>query len=276
MNEIETDRTAILAVIRGETEAWLQRDFEALASHWVQSPQTRLMESFASLGIRVDEGWDALAARLKIIMERFPQKHSFSERIRWEKINVVVAENMAWVTYDEIDVGAGNDLKRLLKILHRADGRWKIGCMVMLESTVEQANCPLIEVNADARILWANRLAQERMGDHSGLVAVTGKLRARRRESDAFLRNALRLAFHELQAQRPLSASPKQAWPVALGEGDAGVPLYCWVRLEDIAGSDLKTAEHWFLSTMRRPSRAGSTPREKSIGFRRHNSDLPV
>ena len=56
MDDSEADRTAILAVIRAETEAWLQRDFEALASHWVQSPQTRRMSAFTSLGVRVDEG----------------------------------------------------------------------------------------------------------------------------------------------------------------------------------------------------------------------------
>ena len=56
MDDSEADRAAIMAVIRAETEAWLQRDFEALASHWVQSPQTRRMEYFASLGVRVDEG----------------------------------------------------------------------------------------------------------------------------------------------------------------------------------------------------------------------------
>lgn len=73
----EADRAAIMAVIRAETEAWLQRDFEALASHWVQSPQTRRIEYFASLGVRVDEGWDPIAARIKKIVERFPEKHAF-------------------------------------------------------------------------------------------------------------------------------------------------------------------------------------------------------
>lgn len=233
MDESEADKAAVLAVIRGETEAWLQRDFEALASHWVQSPQTRRMESFASLGIRVDEGWDAIAARLKTIVERFPEKHTFSERVRWEKVNLIVEGNMAWLTFDQIGSDTGEDHKRQLRILHRIDGTWKIGCMVMMESSVEQVNCPLIEVDADARILWTNRLAQERISGHPGLVAAAGRLRARRREHDPALRDAVRLAFRELQGQRPLSSAPKQAWAVALGEDAAGVPLYCWVLLED-------------------------------------------
>ena len=233
MDESEADKTAILAVISAETEAWLQRDFEALASHWVQSPQTRRMEAFTSLGIRVDEGWDAIAARIKKIMERFPEMQAFAEHVRREKVNIVVDGNVAWMTFDQIGSDTGEDRKRQLRILHRIDGAWKIGCMVMMESSVEEANCPLIEIDVDARILWTNRLARERLRGHPGLVAAAGRLRARRREFDAALREAVRLAFRELESQRPLNVAPKQAWAVALGEDATGVPLHCWVLLED-------------------------------------------
>lgn len=233
MDDSEADRAAVLAVIRAETEAWLQRDFEKLASHWVQSPQTRRMEAWTSLGVRVDEGWDAIAARIRKIVERFPEKHAFAERVRWERVNIVVDGNVAWVTFDQIGSDTGEDRKRQLRILHRVDGAWKIGCMVMMESSVEEANCPLIEVDAEARILWTNRLARERMRGHPGLAAAAGRLRARQRQRDAALRETVRLAFRELQSQRPLNVVPKQAWAVALGEDEAGGPLYCWVLLED-------------------------------------------
>lgn len=233
MDDGEADKDAILAVLRSETEAWLQRDFETLANHWVQSPQTRRMEYYASLGVRVDEGWDVIAARLKRIMERFPQKRAFSEHVRWEKVNVIVAENMSWVTYDQIGIDGSDDLKRELKILHRVDGIWKISCMVMMESTVKQANFPLIEVDADMRILWTNRLAQERISGHQGLAVAAGRLRARRSEHTSALREAVRQAFRELQGQTRLALSPKQAWPVILGEDEAGVQMHCWVHLED-------------------------------------------
>lgn len=229
----DADKAAIMAVIRAETEAWLQRDFDALASHWVQSPQTRRMEAFTSLGVRVDEGWDAIAARLKKIVERFPERHDFDGRVRWEKVNIVIDGNVAWMTYDQIGSDTGEDRKRQLRILHRIDGAWKIGCLVMMESSVEEANCPLIEVDIEARILWTNRLARERIGGHAGLVADAGRLRARHRERDPALRETVRLAFDELQSQRPLAVARKQAWAVALGEDDEGTPLHCWVLLED-------------------------------------------
>jgi DNA-binding CsgD family transcriptional regulator len=75
-----------------------------------------------------------------------------------------------------------------------------------------------------------------RMRGHEGLVVAAGRLRARHRERDAALRDAVRLAFQELQSQRPLAVAPKQTWAVALGEDSNGVPLYCWVLLEDGKG----------------------------------------
>jgi DNA-binding CsgD family transcriptional regulator len=233
MDGCGTEEAAVLAVIRAETEAWLQRDFDAWASHWVQSPQARRMEAWASLGVRVDEGWDAIAARIGAIVARFPEKLDFEGRVRWERVNVVVDGNVAWVTFDQIGSDTGEDRKRQLRILHRIDGIWKIACVVVMECTVDDATCPLIQVDADARILWTNRLARERLRRHPGLVAAAGRLRARRRERDAALRETVRLAVRELQSQRPLNVVPKQAWAVALGEDEAGVPLHCWVLLED-------------------------------------------
>jgi DNA-binding CsgD family transcriptional regulator len=110
---------------------------------------------------------------------------------------------------------------------------WKIGCVVMMESTVEQAEFPLIEVDEDARILWKNREAKERIQDHGGLVIAIGRLCARQRQADRASREAVRLAHDELRGQTRLSLSPKQAWAVPLGEDDTGTPMHCWVLLED-------------------------------------------
>lgn len=233
MDTGNTDEARILAVIRSETEAWLRRDFKALASHWVQSSQARRMEYYASLGIRADEGWDSIANRLQRIMDRFPEPQAIWEQVRWEKLNVNVAENMAWVTYDQIGLDGAEDIKRELKILHRVDGVWKIACVVMMEGGVEQAGTPLIEVDVEMRIVWANRLAHERLDVHQGLINIGGRLRARHRKHDPALREAVRQACFELQGQTRLTLSPKQSWVAPLGEDSAGLPMHCWVHLED-------------------------------------------
>lgn len=63
---------------------------------------------------------------------------------------------MAWVTYGQIGLDGGEDLKRELRILHRLEDKWKIGCVVMMESTVEQAELPLMEIDEDAASLFAH------------------------------------------------------------------------------------------------------------------------
>lgn len=233
MDEIETDSAAVLDAIRAETQAWLQRDFEAWSSHWVQSPQSRRMESWVSLGVRVDEGWEAISARIKKIVARFPEQSPFEGSVRRENVNIVVDGNVAWATFDQIGSDTGTDRKRQLRILHRIDGTWKISCAVVLECAIEEASEPLIEVDQDAGIVWMNRSAQERISNHLGLFASAGHLRTRRRDHNAVLRDALHLAHAELQSQRPLNVVAKQAWPVVLGEDEAGARLYCWVLLED-------------------------------------------
>lgn len=229
----ETNEAEILAVIRSETEAWLRRDFEALASHWMQSTHARRMEYYASLGIRTDEGWDAIAARLRRIVDRFPQQQATWEQVRWENLNVNIAENMAWVTYDQIGLDGAEDMKRELKVLQRLDGVWKIACVVMLEGAVEQAGVPLIEVDVNMRIMWTNRLAHELLRSHEGLVNAGGRLRARHRSQDPALREAVQQAYRELEGQTRLALSPKQSWWVSLGEDSEGLRMHCWVHLND-------------------------------------------
>ena len=171
-------------------------------------------------------------------MERFPTKYELAERIHWERVNVNVIGDMAWVSYDQVGTDTGDDfdvpgVHHELKIFHRIDGAWKIGCLVLMERTVEHEAGPLIEVDADGKVLWMNPPARERIRDHPALVVADGRLRTRRRDCDAALRDALSWAFHQLQFHVPPKLAAKQARSVLLGENEFGAPLHCWVVLED-------------------------------------------
>lgn len=74
MDAGEADKAAIMAALRAETAAWLRRDFEAQSQCWVHAPEARLMTAFASLGVRVIEGWDAIGPRMQRLMQRFAQR----------------------------------------------------------------------------------------------------------------------------------------------------------------------------------------------------------
>ncbi|WP_141728276.1 helix-turn-helix transcriptional regulator [Devosia insulae] len=233
MVDVEADKAAILKMIRAETDAWLHRDFEALANCWVHSPQSRRLHAFAAVGVSVDEGWEAIAAHIRNVMARHPEPNAFEGRVRWEGINVVVNGDMGWVTYDQIGLDDATDVKRLLKVVHRDAGAWKIACLSVMQSVAVHSGCPLIEVDAAAQVLWMNQQAQDRIREHAGLVVSGGRLQARQRGSRPALREALRLAFSELGSQVPLNVSGKQDWAVPLGDDDFSVPLFCWVQLED-------------------------------------------
>lgn len=235
---VDTDKTAILAVLNAETDAWMRRDFDALAEHWVHSDQTRLMTSFAALGTHVHEGWEAISMRFKGMIARSPKTYDSHERLRWEKINIAISADMAWVSYNQVGVAAGDDfelagVQHELKIFHRIDGRWKIGCLVLMQRGVDHATCPLIEVDPTGRVLWMNRLAKDRIANHESLLVANGRLRTRQRSKESALREALSWAFSRLGDHLPPATAARVSKLVPLGEDDLGRPLFCWVVLED-------------------------------------------
>ncbi len=233
----ESDKAAILAVLEAETNAYLRRDFEALAIHWVHSPQTRRLVAFASLGTHVEEGWEVIGARLRNIMSNLDKTYP-RERLRRENVNVVVGKDMAWVSYDQIGIDAGDEfglsgVQHELKIFHRVDGSWKIACLVLMQRGVEHATCPLIEVDIAGKVLWMNRPAEERISAHAGLIVASGRLRARRRASEAALGEAILWAFRQLNDHPAPAVAARMSRLVQLGDDDEGDPCFCWVVLDD-------------------------------------------
>jgi DNA-binding CsgD family transcriptional regulator len=234
----DTDEAAILAVLKAETDAWMRRDFDALAEHWVHSDQTRRICSFASIGTYVDEGWDAIGARFKRLIAGSPRGYDSHERLRWEKINVVVSADMAWVSYDQVGVAAGDEFEMAgvqheLKVFHRVDGSWKIGCLVLVQRGVDHAACPLIEVDPSGQVVWMNALARERIADHQSLFIANGRLRTRLRSGQSGLQEAVNWAFGKLRGHPAPPSAARLSRLVPLGEDDTGHPLFCWVIPDD-------------------------------------------
>jgi DNA-binding CsgD family transcriptional regulator/ketosteroid isomerase-like protein len=236
MSEDE-DKAAVLAVLEAETAAWMRRDMDALAEQWVHSIEARRMSSVAHRGSQVQEGWDAINTTLRSLAEQYPQ--SFAEtRVRHERMNIVVNGDTAWVTYNQVGEKADDGFELAgtqheLKIFHRTAGQWKIACIVVLQRTIDQEICPLIEITADKRVLWMNGYAHELMINNPFLVVSGGRLRALNRAYDADLQNAVDWASRHLHWSAPLSQPSHRAHAVILGEGDNAAPLFCWVLVED-------------------------------------------
>lgn len=231
-------RRAIWQVLQAETDAWLHRDFEALARHWVQSPQTRKMVSYINGGSFVLEGWDAIGANFRSLLEQAPDRYESAGLIRWERVNIVVGGNMAWVSYDLVgaDAGAGFELAGVcheLKIFQQVDGVWKICCICQIHRRIEHVDHPAIEVDGHARVLWMNGGARRRIDDHPGLTVASGRLRARHSGCRDSLGKAIGWAAEHVHGALPVNFKSRIGKMVSLGEDDEGVPLFCWVLPED-------------------------------------------
>jgi DNA-binding CsgD family transcriptional regulator len=233
------DEAEILAVVRAETEAFLRGDFEALANHWVQDETAMRMVSWGSQGIKIVRGWPALSERTREAMTLFPPENSnFDRCIRWENVQVVAGTDMARVILDQIGLGEDpgfqlGGLQHELKTLQKVDGTWKISCIVILKPSFQHSPAPLIEVDADARILWRNDQAAAGLGVHRGLSAVGPRLRAQNRACDQGLREAIAATSGIVLTQIPNHHSAETVRAVPLGEDDYGTPQYCWVFADD-------------------------------------------
>ncbi len=236
--EANADRAAILAVLSAETDAYLRRDIDALSAHWIHSPQARRMHSISSMGTFVVEGWEAIRTQIQNAMESSPQKYDINERINWERMNVVVCGDMAWVTYDQVGVSNGDDFEMAgvqheLKIFQRVGGQWRIACIVVMERGTDHENCPLIEVAPDGKALWINSVAQVQLTNHPALIVSGGRLRTRSKTGANALQDAITWGYLQLKAHFAATSSFRPARAVILGEDASAAPVFCWVILRD-------------------------------------------
>jgi DNA-binding CsgD family transcriptional regulator len=236
--DIDDDKAAILAVIHAETDAYMRRDFEALAAHWVHSPHARRMYAYSSIGNVVDEGWDVIKLRMQQTMEQNPAAMDIATHVTWERMNIVVSGDMAWASYDQIGTRANDKFEMAgtqheLKIFQRVDGRWKIECIVLMQRAVDNETCPLIEIGPDRKVLWMNAEGHEQIDAHRGLMISGGRLRARSRAHDDGLRDAVAWGYGQVRVHIPPTAVERVSKVVILGEDDDAAPMFCWVVLED-------------------------------------------
>ena len=233
----DEDKAAILAVLDAENAAFMRRDLDAWATHWVHSPQSRFMISHALQGSRVLEGWEAISAFFGLGIREITETYD-ETRVHLERMNVVVSGDMAWATYDQVGDGTGDNFYLVgtyhqLQIFQRIAGQWKISCIVVIQRATDHEICPLIEVASDKRVLWTNNAADEQIANHPALIITGGRLRARNRSREARLQEAVSWASQLSQGSLPATPASRIARAVVLGEDDTAAPFFCWVLVED-------------------------------------------
>jgi DNA-binding CsgD family transcriptional regulator len=243
MNEhVDIDREAIVQVIEAETDAYFAKDFDAWARCWVHAPHVRRWAWLPHCGIVLIEGWDAVSSTMRMGMQRFPAPNASTDEVRRVRLSVSIGVDMAWVTFDQYAPATGDPFdvagrQHQMRILEKRQGVWRIACVGILQPWLESADYPLLRVDADAKVLWMNAAAKERLGDH-GLTISAGRLRARDRTGNKGLQASIRWAAGAIgfiqgqQAAWRAVSTTRGALPVVLGEGDAGEIHICWVAAD--------------------------------------------
>ncbi len=126
------EAAAVMEVVARESEAFWNKDFAAWAECWLHTPYIRTLGWWARGGIRVVEGWDTMGTWMQELMHTYPEPNPTAARVRREKVNLQVHQDMAWVTFDQYgeDTGeAATDMPGVsheTRILEKHNGTWKL------------------------------------------------------------------------------------------------------------------------------------------------------
>lgn len=141
--DVEKEQAAIKSVLEKSSKAWLDRDFEGIASVWVQDESaTRIGAMRGSFGIT--EGWDSQVSRYETFFKNNPEPSQNKEI--FSNYRMKVYKESAWVILDNSVVNnEGETLSRALHtyILEKVNDQWKIAAL----STVGVASYENVERN---------------------------------------------------------------------------------------------------------------------------------
>ncbi|MGE0502988.1 MAG: nuclear transport factor 2 family protein [Rhizobiaceae bacterium] len=126
------DERAIMAVIEAEAAAYWNKDFDAFACCWVQARHVRRMGWWERSGIRMQRGWDEIAARMRQVMAESPVPNPNAAIVRRDNLSITVIGDMAWLTFDQTGIETGDrdmdmpGVSHETRVMERHGGDWKI------------------------------------------------------------------------------------------------------------------------------------------------------
>jgi len=135
--DVEKEKQAIITVLNDETQAWIDRDYERLASYWVQDESTiRLSASKTGYGSAT---WEEMSSNLKESIEN-DSLWLGVEDLKAEKtsMNIKVYADCAWATFTENESWKyqGEPFKSeaiQLIVLEKSEEQWKIVAFVGID-----------------------------------------------------------------------------------------------------------------------------------------------
>lgn len=220
------DRAAIVEVIRAETQAFADMDFDTWSAQWLHDERTQSVCMSPTIGLSIISGWPAIAQGTR---EAFDEGcHCDMARFRQENHRITFDDDMAWVVFDgwaENHEGVSWTTFET-RILERVRGRWTIAyCAFFLQRDPGEQRLE-ISVDGGGMLVWASPGSLEALADHPVFTISAGRLRARRLDWDKVLQRELARAgdYHGFFQHQKFSteAGGPLRYPVVLGETDDG------------------------------------------------------
>lgn len=235
----EEECRAILDVVEDDVRAFMAKDLDRLASHYIHEDRLVSIMQIAGTGLIRSWGWDAFRA-LMIEAWDVDDRPSISG-IRRERVRVKVAGDMAWASFDQYVLGEEDatdppEFSYNVRVFERHEGRWLIAFHGVFEPSSAARNAPAIEVDAGARVVSMNAAATRKLPDFAGLTLSHGQLRAVRPDWDRTLREAIGRAAalcNFVEIHTTFGRGQHVSFPVVLGETDEGAMLVCRVEVND-------------------------------------------
>ena len=243
----QDERDAILAVIQAETDAYFRRDYDAWEKCWHDGPETRRVQTHVGTGVTVVKGSNIRIQMQRLLTEGIDWQSP--AEIRREDFNVVISPEMAWVSYNQRSETSNIPREMVghyheVKILQKFDGFWKITCLIGTQMRIDRDRAPMVEVDAELRIIWTNEAAQKQLPENPALSQRVDRLQATDPKFRAELLDAVAWISKIRDRYTPCIGEGKAAHAitlgqdavaraVALGQDDAGLAHICWVILRD-------------------------------------------
>lgn len=129
----ETEKEAILEVIKTETDAYFHQDLDAWSACFVHAPYMQRVGYWEGYENKISQsvGWAEYSAAKTKQWNNSERKKSVWDNSTWERTDYTfrIYENMAWVSFTETSYGAdGQFLGKALsnRIMEKHEGKWKI------------------------------------------------------------------------------------------------------------------------------------------------------
>jgi hypothetical protein len=145
--DVAKEKDAIMAVINGETQSYIDKNIEKVKSFYIQDEfQTRLATGCGTFDLR--SGWNSI----KSMIDSAEISMAPYENIKYSKefITIKVMGNVAWAIYKETATADFNKTPMTannmnVMVLEKMDGNWKISAFFLHDLTPPPPPPPPVE-----------------------------------------------------------------------------------------------------------------------------------